>query len=142
MLAIGAVRASSHWPMKSGPTISGISGPLIRIAPAQTAARSMRRRSAVGDRGAVLNLRAVQPADVQIARSTAAVFTTGMRDEDPERGPLFRSVLAQTLLQRCLTSWEGIGNAQGEVMVSLFVEMVRQVVSPPFQFRHRRAHGA
>lgn len=63
--------------------------------------------------GAVLHLRPIDPADVQLSRSVAANFIKGT-DTEAERTPLYRAVLAEALLSRLLQSWDGIGNSEGE----------------------------
>lgn len=61
--------------------------------------------------GAVLNLRPVKPEDMLIARSAAATFATGVPEE--EANPIIRAVIMRTLVTRCLESWEGIGDMEG-----------------------------
>lgn len=64
--------------------------------------------------GASLQLRQPQAADIQIARSAAWTFCAGVPPE--ELSGMFRAVLAQTLVLRCLQSWDGIGDADGNII--------------------------
>lgn len=64
--------------------------------------------------GAALHLRQPQAADIQVARSVAWTFCAGVPLD--ELAAMSSAVLAQTLLLRLLQSWEGIGDADGNVI--------------------------
>ncbi len=67
----------------------------------------------LGD-GAALHLRQPDVADIVIARTAAADTLLDLEDDD--RGAAFRATFARKLLSRCLTSWEGIGDADGNAI--------------------------
>jgi len=62
-------------------------------------------------RGALLHFRAPSPADILISRSAADGFVKGV--PDGEKTSIWRAAVAEALMGRCLESWEGIGDAEG-----------------------------
>lgn len=60
--------------------------------------------------GAVLHLRAIEPADTLISRNAAFGLSVGI--PETERGNFLTAAFTQVLLTRVLVGWEGIGDAQ------------------------------